>query len=138
MPGLGPGIDVGVVAEVTTGNNGLKVGRIVAAVDCGIAINPDVIAAQVEGAIGFAMSAVLRNRITLKDGVVEQSNFDDFEPTRIKEMPVVEVHIVPSAEAPSGIGEPGLPPLAPSIGNAIFAATGKRVRSLPFELPISA
>jgi isoquinoline 1-oxidoreductase beta subunit len=129
---------VAMVAEVTVGGDGLKVERITAAVDCGIAINPDVIAAQVEGAIGFALSAVLRNRVTFKEGVVEQSNFDDYEPTRIKEMPAVEVHLVKSAEAPTGIGEPGLPPLAPSIGNAIFAATGKRLRSLPFDGPISA
>lgn len=105
-----------------------------AAVDCGVAINPDVIAAQVEGAIGFALSAVLRNQVTFANGVVEQGNFDDYEPTRIKEMPAVEVHIVKSAEAPTGIGEPGLPPLAPAIGNAMFAATGKRIRSLPFDL----
>ncbi|WP_374652752.1 molybdopterin cofactor-binding domain-containing protein [Dongia sp.] len=129
---------VAMVAEVSARDDGFKVDRIVAAVDCGIAINPDVIAAQVEGAIGFAMSAVLRNRITLKAGVVEQNNFDDYEPTRIREMPAVEVHLVKSAEAPTGIGEPGLPPLAPSIGNAIFAATGKRFRSLPFAGPISA
>ncbi|WP_374309137.1 molybdopterin cofactor-binding domain-containing protein [Dongia sp.] len=129
---------VAMVAVVTVGGDGLKVERITAAVDCGIAINPDVIAAQVEGAIGFALSAVLRNRVTFKEGVVEQSNFDDYEPTRIKEMPAVEVHLVKSAEAPTGIGEPGLPPLAPSIGNAIFAATGKRLRSLPFDGPISA
>jgi isoquinoline 1-oxidoreductase beta subunit len=129
---------VAMVAEVTVGSDGLKVDKITAAVDCGIAINPDVIAAQVEGAIGFAMSAVLRNRVTFKEGVVEQGNFDDYEPTRIKEMPAVEVHLVKSAEAPTGIGEPGLPPLAPSIGNAIFAATGKRLRSLPFDGPISA
>ncbi|WP_374381633.1 molybdopterin cofactor-binding domain-containing protein [Dongia sp.] len=129
---------VAMIAEVATNADGFKVNRIVAAVDVGIAVNPDVIAAQVEGAIGFAMSAILRNRITLKDGVVEQGNFDDFEPTRMKEMPVVEVHLVKSAEAPSGIGEPGLPPLAPAIGNAIFAASGKRYRSLPFEKPASA
>jgi isoquinoline 1-oxidoreductase beta subunit len=129
---------VGMVAEVSTNDTGFKVNRIVAAVDVGVAVNPDVVAAQVEGAIGFAMSAILRNRITLKNGQVEQSNFDDYEPTRMKEMPVVEVHLVKSAEAPSGIGEPGLPPLAPAIGNAIFAATGKRHRSLPFQGPISA
>lgn len=128
------GTRVAMVAEVSTGGGAVKVEKVIAAVDCGVAINPDVIAAQVEGAIGFALSAVLRNRVTFADGVVEQSNFDDYEPTRIKEMPAVEVHIVPSTEAPTGIGEPGLPPLAPSIGNAIFAATGKRLRSLPFDL----
>ena len=124
---------VGMVSEVSMVDGTLKVDKVIAAVDCGIAINPDVIRAQVEGAIGFALSAVLRNRVTLAEGVVEQSNFDDYEPTRIKEMPAVEVHIVKSAEAPTGIGEPGLPPLAPSIGNAVFSATGKRMRSLPFD-----
>ncbi|HLY58845.1 MAG TPA: xanthine dehydrogenase family protein molybdopterin-binding subunit [Stellaceae bacterium] len=128
------GTRVAMVAEVAAGDTDFKVERIVAAVDCGIAVNPDVIAAQLEGAVGFALSAVLRNKVTLKNGVVEQGNFDDYEPTRIGEMPRVEVHIVPSAEHPSGVGEPGVPPLAPAIGNALFAATGKRVRSLPMEL----
>jgi isoquinoline 1-oxidoreductase beta subunit len=122
------------VAEVSFTGAVVKVDRIVAAVDCGVAINPDVVAAQIEGAIGFALSAVLRNRVTLNKGLVEQSNFDDYEPTRIREMPKVEVHIVKSTEPPSGIGEPGVPPVAPAIGNAIFAATGKRFRSLPFGL----
>jgi isoquinoline 1-oxidoreductase beta subunit len=132
------GSRVAMVAEVSAEAGAVKVNRVIAAVDCGVAINPDVIAAQVEGAIGFALSSVLRNRVTFADGVVEQGNFDDYEPTRIKEMPAVEVHIVPSAEAPTGIGEPGLPPLAPAIGNAIFAATGKRMRSLPFDLDVLA
>ena len=122
------------VAEVTAAREAIKVDRVVAAVDCGIAVNPDVIAAQVEGAVGFALSSVLRNQITLTKGVVDQGNFDDYEPTRMSEMPKVEVHIVRSDAAPTGIGEPGLPPLAPAIGNAIFAATGKRLRSLPFDL----
>ena len=122
------------VTEVTVTSGKLKVDRVVAAVDCGVAINPDVIRAQIEGSVGFALATVLRNKITVKDGVIEQANFDSFEPTRISEMPTVEVHIVPSAAAPTGIGEPGVPCLAPSIGNAIFAATGKRLRSLPFDL----
>ena len=132
------GSRVAMVSEVSVEAGALKVNRVIAAVDCGVAINPDVIAAQVEGAIGFALSAVLRNRVTFAEGVVEQGNFDDYEPTRIKEMPAVEVHVVPSAEAPTGIGEPGLPPLAPAIGNAVFAATGKRLRSLPFDLELLA
>ena len=77
---------------------------------------------------------MLRNRITLEGGVVQEANFDAYEPTRISEMPKVEVHIVPSAEAPSGVGEPGVPTVAPAIANAIFAATGKRLRSLPLDL----
>ncbi len=125
---------VAMVADVTAGESGVKVNRIVAAVDVGVAVNPDVVRAQVEGAVGFALSSVLRNRITLKDGVVQETNFDSYQPTRISEMPRVEVHIVPSDTAPTGIGEPGVPVLAPAISNAIFAATGQRLRSLPLDL----
>ena len=84
--------------------------------------------------MGFALSAVLRNRITLKDGRVQEHNFDAYEPTRMSEMPWVEVHIVPSQVAPTGIGEPGVPVLGPAIANAVFAATGWRLRSLPLDL----
>ncbi|HTS13718.1 MAG TPA: xanthine dehydrogenase family protein molybdopterin-binding subunit [Candidatus Limnocylindrales bacterium] len=125
---------VAMVAEVSTTPETVQVDRIVAAVDCGVAVNPDVVTAQLEGAIGFALSAALRNRITLSDGIVEQRNFDDYEPTRMREMPKVEVHIVKSTERPSGIGEPGVPTVAPAVGNAYFAATGKRLHSLPFDL----
>lgn len=122
------------VAEVTVKADGsVKVDRVVCAVDCGIAVNPDVIRAQVEGSVGFALSAALHGAITLKDGMVEQSNFHDYAPIRIHEMPRVEVHIVPSAAEPTGIGEPAVPPLAPAVANAIAAATGKRVRSLPIR-----
>jgi isoquinoline 1-oxidoreductase subunit beta len=125
---------VAMVADVTVGKNGsIKLDRVVAAVDCGVAVNPDVIRAQVEGAIGYGFGAALRNAITLTDGVVDQSNFDGYEPLRITDMPKVEVHIVPSTAAPSGIGEPGVPPLAPAVSNAIFAATGKRLYSLPWD-----
>ncbi|WP_265949439.1 molybdopterin cofactor-binding domain-containing protein [Dechloromonas sp. A34] len=121
------------VAEVTVRKDGsVKVDRIVCAVDCGVAINPDNIRSQVEGAVGFALSAALHGEITLKDGHVVQGNFDGYPPLRINEMPVVEVHIVPSAAAPSGIGEPGVPPVAPAVANAIAAATGKRLRRMPF------
>jgi isoquinoline 1-oxidoreductase beta subunit len=125
---------VAMVAEVTADLPSIKVERVVAAVDCGTAVNPDIVTAQLEGAIGFALSSVIRNQITLKNGFVEQRNFDDYEPTRMREMPRVEVYIVPSHQYPTGIGEPGVPPLAPAIGNAIFAATGKRLRTLPFGL----
>ncbi len=125
---------VAMVAEVSVEGAAMKVERIVAAVDCGVAINPDVITAQIEGAIGFALSAALRNQVTLSNGTVEQSNFDDYEPTRMREMPKVEVHIVNSTAAPSGIGEPGVPPVAPAIGNAVFAAIGRRLLSLPFNV----
>lgn len=120
------------VAEVTVKPDGsLKVDRVVVAVDCGVAVNPDVIKAQVEGSVGYALSAVLYNQITLRDGAVEQTNFHDYPLLRIAEMPVVEVHIVASAANPSGIGEPAVPPLAPAVANAIAAATGKRLRGLP-------
>jgi isoquinoline 1-oxidoreductase beta subunit len=131
---------VAMVAEVTLGeaDNTVTVDRIVAAVDVGTAINPDIVRAQVEGAVGFALSMVLRNQITLRDGKVEQSNFDDYEPTRMREMPKVKVCIVDSKEDPSGIGEPGVPPVAPAIGNAIADArarlTGKRTYC--YELPL--
>ncbi|MEH3064062.1 MAG: xanthine dehydrogenase family protein molybdopterin-binding subunit [Methylobacterium radiotolerans] len=125
---------VAMVADVTAHDAAIRVNRIVAAVDVGVPVNPDVIRAQVEGAVGFALSAVLRNRITLKDGQVQEHNFDAYEPTRMSEMPKVEVHIVPSQAAPTGIGEPGVPVLGPSIANAVFAATGRRLRSLPLDL----
>jgi isoquinoline 1-oxidoreductase subunit beta len=126
------------VAEVSTARTAIKVDRIVGAVDCGVAINPDIVIAQIEGAIGFALSSVFRNQVTLNKGVVEQSNFDDYEPTRLREMPKVEVHIVKSTANPSGIGEPGVSPIAPAIGNAIFAATGKRLRFLSFDFKMPA
>jgi isoquinoline 1-oxidoreductase beta subunit len=126
---------VAYVAEVSVDSNGkVKVDRVVCAVDCGVAVNPDVIRAQVEGGIGFGLSAFLYGEITLKGGKVEQSNFHDYRLLRITEMPRVEVHIVPSSEPPTGIGEPVVPPIAPAVSNAIFAATGKRVRTLPLGL----
>lgn len=122
------------VAEVTVKADGsVKVDRIVSAVDCGLAINPDNVRAQVEGSVGFALSAALHGEITLKDGVVEQGNFGDYAPIRIDEMPKVEVHIVQSAENPTGIGEPGVPPVAPAVANAIAAATGRWLTRLPFQ-----
>jgi len=123
------------VAEVTVRRDGsLKVDRVVCAVDCGIAINPDVIRAQMESGIGYGLSAALYGAITLKDGMVEQANFHDYRVLRMNEMPRVEVHIVPSAEKPTGVGEPGTPVVAPAVANAFYAATGKRLRNLPFNL----
>ncbi|MBA3902365.1 MAG: twin-arginine translocation pathway signal protein [Rhodocyclaceae bacterium] len=123
------------VAEVTVKDDGsYRVDRVVCAVDCGIAVNPDIVRAQVEGAVGFALSTVLNGgAITLTDGRVDQSNFHDYLTVRIGDMPRVEVHIVPSAANPTGIGEPGVPPLAPAVANALAAATGKRVRKLPIS-----
>jgi isoquinoline 1-oxidoreductase beta subunit len=121
------------VVEVSRGADGRpKVERVVCAVDCGIAINPDVVRAQMEGCIGFGLGAALHNEIVLDKGRARQSNFHDYKPLRIDEMPVIEVHIVPSAQPPTGVGEPGLPPLAPAVANAWFKLTGERVRRLPF------
>ena len=122
------------VAEVTVAKDGsVKVDRVVCAVDCGTAINPDNIRSQLEGAVGFALTASLYGEITLEGGRVKQGNYDGYPLLRINEMPKVEVHIVESANAPTGIGEPGVPPLAPAVANAIAAATGKRLRRLPFD-----
>ncbi|MGH8502420.1 MAG: molybdopterin cofactor-binding domain-containing protein [Gammaproteobacteria bacterium] len=120
------------IADVAIDKKGkLRVERVVCAVDCGIAVNPDVIRAQMEGGIGYGLSAALREAVRLADGEVQTANFDSYQPLRIHEMPEIEVHIVPSNAAPTGVGEPGVPPIAPAVVNAIFAATGKRIRSLP-------
>jgi len=122
------------VAEVTVKADGsYRVDRVVCAVDCGIAVNPDNIRAQVEGSIGFALTTVLNGAITLTEGKVDQSNFNDYPLLRIGDMPRIEVHIVASAANPTGIGEPGVPPLAPAVTNALAAATGRRVRKLPIS-----
>ena len=119
------------VAEVSVENGRVRVHRVVCAVDCGMTVNPDTVEAQVESAVVYGLSAALRGEITLRGGAVVQGNFDDQEPLRMDEMPAVEVHVVPSGEDPGGIGEPGLPPIAPAVANALFVITGKRVRRLP-------
>jgi isoquinoline 1-oxidoreductase subunit beta len=122
------------VAEVSVGPNGrVKVDRVVCAIDCGVPVNPDIIRAQVEGGVAFGLSSILHERITVKAGAVEQSNFHDYRLLRIDEMPSVEVHIVQAAEPPTGIGEPVVPTVGPAVSNAIFAATGKRLRTLPLD-----
>jgi isoquinoline 1-oxidoreductase beta subunit len=121
------------VAEVSRRPDGLpKVERVVCAVDCGTAINPDVVRAQMEGGIGFGLAAALWSEITLVGGQVPQQNFDDYRPLRIAEMPAVEVHIVPSGAVPTGVGEPGVPPIAPAVANAFSRLTRQRMRRLPF------
>jgi isoquinoline 1-oxidoreductase beta subunit len=122
------------VAEVSVWDGRLQIDRVVCAVDCGVAVNPSVIRAQMESGIAFGLTAALHGAITLKDGIVEQSNFHDYAPLRINEMPHVEVHIVASSAKPTGVGEPGVPPIAPAVANAIFSATAKRMRSLPIKL----
>ena len=119
------------IAEVSVQDGKIKIEKIICAVDCGVAVNPDVIRAQMEGGIGFGLGAVMRNQITLTKGEVDQSNFPDFSPIRINDMPQVDVHIVASTEAPTGVGEPGVPPAGPAVANAIYAATGQRIARLP-------
>jgi isoquinoline 1-oxidoreductase beta subunit len=120
------------VAEVSVSPTGdIRVHKVVCAVDCGKYVNPEIIRAQMESAIVFGLSAALHGAITFKDGKVEQSNFDSYPILRLIEMPEVEVHIVESSEKPGGIGEPGVPPIAPAVANAVFALTGKRIRKLP-------
>jgi isoquinoline 1-oxidoreductase beta subunit len=127
------------VAEVTVDDKGhVTVDRVVCAVDCGIPINPDVITAQMEGGIGFGLGAVMYGAITLKNGRVEQDNFNSYRVLRMNEMPKVEVHIVQSGETPTGVGEPGVAPVGPAVANAIFAASGRRIHMLPFPKPDSA
>ena len=120
------------VAEVSIIDGVPRVGRVVCAVDCGIAISPDQIAAQMEGAVAYGLSAALFGEITLKDGLVEQHNFDTYRVLRQNEAPMVETYIVPSGANPTGIGEPGTPPIAPAVANALLALTGKPTASLPF------
>ena len=123
------------VAEVSVnrGSGEVRVHHVVCAVDCGRYVNPDTIAAQMEGAIVYGLTAALKGQITIDKGRVEQTNFQDYEMLRANEMPKVEVYIVPSNEAPGGVGEPGTPPIAPAVCNAIFAATGKPIRRLPIR-----
>jgi isoquinoline 1-oxidoreductase beta subunit len=126
------GTVVGQVAEVRQENGHPIVRRVVAVVDCGIAVSPDQIAAQMEGGIGFGLSAALYGAVTLRDGIVQETNFDAYPILRLNEMPVVETHILPSTNPPTGMGEPGVPPIAPAVANAMLALTGVPTRSLSF------
>lgn len=119
------------VAEVSMKNGKVKVDRVICAVDCGVAVNPDIVRAQMEGCIGFALGALYYGEIEMKAGRVSQRNFDTYKSLRIHEMPVIEVHIVPSTEKPTGVGEPGVPPLAPAVVNAMARLGVPRVRRLP-------
>ena len=122
------------VAEVEVSREGdVAVRRVVCAVDCGIAVNPDTIEAQIQSAIIYGLTAALHGEITLKNGRVEQSNFDNYRALHINEVPMIEVYIVDSDEALGGIGEPGTSALFPAVTNAIFAATGVRLRKLPID-----
>jgi isoquinoline 1-oxidoreductase beta subunit len=123
------------VAELSVERGGtLRVHRVVCAIDCGQVVHPDLVRAQLEGGIVFGLTAALKGRISLKQGRVEQSNFHDYPLLTMREMPEIEVQLVPSRLEPGGVGEPGTPPIAPAVANAVFAATGQRVRRLPIVL----
>ncbi len=122
------------VVEVTIDPKGaLKVDRVVSAVDTGMVVNPDGLKAQIEGAIVFGLTAALKGEITLDHGAVVQSNFTDYEMLRLADCPEIEIHLRESDGPVGGAGEPGVPPIAPAVANAMFAATGVRVRDLPFK-----
>ncbi len=126
------------IAEVSIDNGRPRVDRVVCAVDCGLAVNPDNIRAQMEGGIGFGLGAAMKSQLTLENGRVAEGNFDGYEVLRIDEMPQVEVHIVPSTQKPTGVGEPGVPPIGPAVANALYQADRKRRRVLPFMRPENA
>jgi isoquinoline 1-oxidoreductase beta subunit len=121
------------IAEVSLEKGRIQVHRVIAAVDCGMVVNPDGVHQQIESAVAYGLSAALHGAITLDKGRVVQSNFNDYQPVSYSEMPRIEVHIVASSEPPSGIGEPGTPPIAPAVANAVFKLTGKRMRRMPFD-----
>jgi isoquinoline 1-oxidoreductase beta subunit len=122
------------IAEVEVSKDGaVRVHRVVCAVDCGTVVNPDTVQAQIQSGIIFGTTAALYGEITLKDGRVEQTNFDTYQILRMNEAPAIEVHIVKSLESPGGMGETGTSAIVPAISNAIFAATGKRLRKMPVE-----
>jgi isoquinoline 1-oxidoreductase beta subunit len=126
------GTQLAAVAEISVGPNGrIRVHRVICAVDCGVVINSKIVTAQIAGGIAFGLTAALKSRITITKGRVDQGNFDDFPLLRMHEMPEVEVHIVPSVDPPTGIGESAVPIIAPAVANAFFAATGRRIRRLP-------
>ena len=119
---------------VTKKDTGVKIDKVVTVIDCGYYVNPDNVKAQTEGNIVMGLTAAIKDGITFTNGVCDQSNFHQYNIMRLNEMPAIEIHIVDSGSTPGGVGEPGLPPIAPALGNAIFAATGKRMRKLPFDI----
>jgi isoquinoline 1-oxidoreductase beta subunit len=121
------------VAEISLERGELKVHKVTVAFDCGYVVNPDTVAAQMQGSFVWALSAMKHERVTLKEGRAEQRNFDSYRIARMAEAPLVETHIIRSGQPLGGVGEPGVPPLAPAVCNAIFAATGRRIRMLPLD-----
>ena len=137
VSGTGPFVTVILVkvAEVSVGLQGqIRVHRVVCVVDCGLAVNPNLVRQQIEGGLLFGLSAALHGEITLAKGQVQQSNFHDYAPLRMSECPAIETEIVESQAPPGGVGEVGTPPIAPAVANALFALTGRRLRSLPLRL----
>jgi isoquinoline 1-oxidoreductase beta subunit len=122
------------VVEVSVTGKDIRVHRVVSAIDCGLVVNPNIVAQQMESAVIFGLSAALGGEITIKDGKVEQGNFGDYPVLRMDQAPEVETVIIKSAEPPEGVGEPGVPPLAPAVAQAVFKLTGQRLRSLPLKL----
>lgn len=120
------------VVEVSLDKGQPRVHRVVCAIDCGTVINPQIVAQQMEGAVVYGLTAALHGRIDIREGVVQQGNFPDYPMLRLASAPQVETYIVPSERPPAGVGEPGVPPVAPAVANALFALTGQRHRSLPF------
>jgi isoquinoline 1-oxidoreductase beta subunit len=127
----GYGTYVAQVSEISVTKGEIKVHRTTVAVDCGMMVNPDIVKAQIESSVAYGLTAVLLSKITFKDGKVEQSNFHDYPVLRMNQMPRVDIHLVTSNEKPGGIGEPIVATCGPSVANAVFAATGKRIRKLP-------
>ena len=121
------------VAEVSLRNGQVSVHRVVCAVDCGTVVNPGIVAQQMESAVVFALSAALYGKVDIHEGVVQQKNFPDYPMVRLAQAPLVQTHLVASMRPPGGVGEPGVPPLAPAVANALFALTGKRLRALPLQ-----
>jgi isoquinoline 1-oxidoreductase beta subunit len=122
------------VVEISMEKDKPRVHRVVSTIDCGQVVNPNILEQQIQGGIVFALANALRAQITIDQGAVVQTNFGNYAPIRMGEAPMVEAYFVPSTEAPTGAGEPCIPPLAPALCNAIFAATGKRIRALPISL----
>jgi isoquinoline 1-oxidoreductase beta subunit len=125
------------VAEVSLESGAIRVHRVFIAADVGIVVNPDIVRAQLEGAMIYGLSAALYGKITYADGQVEQSNFHDYPVIRMQQTPEVEISLLRSAEPPGGVGEPGTPPIAPAVANALFVLTGRRIRQLPLSDAIS-
>jgi isoquinoline 1-oxidoreductase/isoquinoline 1-oxidoreductase beta subunit len=128
--------DVAEIAEVSVDGGRIRVHQVTCVIDCGIAVNPDIVRAQMEGGVIFGLTAALHGNIEIEGGAVKESNFHDYPILRMDESPAIEVVIVDSGTDPTGVGEPGLPPIAPAVANAVFRATGQRLRSLPLKLAV--